>query len=706
MLPANQQETRREATSACNASLLEDAVLALEKLAQQEVHLIHETEELFKRQVDSMKSIDDLANYVPDMSKIQVDTKKLASLVDSSSGLVEDVCRKVRKIDLARARLEECLAKVGDILDLKTCQEGVQQAMKANNYEEASIHIKRFLSIDQEQLRKTIAIISGRNHELMPKKSNFLVDIDSLQKMKNSNQQTKEDELILDPAYVDLALAEIDEARGRLVMLCQENMNRAIKEGDSREIERYFKLFPILNQHSEGLQRYSSYLRGRILNPLDDESFKNKRSNQADKLAALYESIAQIIESNHPLVETYYGPGHLMAVIKVIQDECDRLSRRILEEFRNETKLQHVAKIVRSTSMQRSQTNSVNLTPSKLDPGDIDNLLNEITLIISRSEVYLNFVVQKVKDDIESKCEDDSQRQVCLLELYNLVCIECELNQLIQEVGGIYVMLEQYYLNESAKKAILMDQIDMGSTSCFLSSMLNDIFFIIKKCTKRAISTKSNEVFCAIINHCVTLLESTFCQFLEERLGNQQYYSTAFTGKNLDLSQAYNAIQSGRYLQSAGEYADAKAQYLSSLNNLDKACDYINTLREILDADIRKLKPSLVVIEEQQNSKTIDKSATCLEELSQLVQKFTSIINSSLYQLFNSSLRNRLKSELKALMAENPDLAQIVSKNPDDLLPLARNLLVALDRSLKDGLTQKNYSRLVSITGTNIKSLI
>lgn len=676
--------------------------MALEKLDRHEVSLIQETEELFKRQVGSMKLIDHLAKCIPDMSKIEVETKKLASMVDSSSSLVEDVCRKVRTIDSARARLEECLAKVGDILDLKTCQEGVQQAMRAQNYEEASIHIRKFLSIDQEQLRKTIDIVAGRNpSEARPKKHNLLVGVDSLQ--KSANSQAKDEEMILDPAYVDLALAEIQEARGKLLILCQEKMKCAIEEANATEIERYFKLFPILNQHSEGLERYASYLRGKILDPLNDDNLKVKKANHADKLAALYESIAQIVDSTQPLVETYYGPGHLIAVVKVIQDECDRLSRKILEEFRNETKLQQIAKIVRSSSMQRSQTSSINLAPSKLDPGDIDNILNEITSIISRSEVYLNFVVQRVKDDIELKCENDSQRQACLLQLYNLVCIECELNQLIQEVGGIYVMLEQYYLNESAKKAILMDQIVMESTSCFLSSMLDDIFFIIKKCTKRAASTKSDEIFCAIINHCVAFLESTFCQFLEDRLGNQQYFPTAFTGKNLDLSQAYNAIQSGRYLQSAGEFETAKAQYFSSLNNLDKACEYLNRLRGILDEDINKLKPSLIVLKQQA---TTNKSATCLDELTQLNNKFTSIINSSLYQLFNSSLRNRLQSLLKTWIAEIPDLSKIVKKKPDETLPLARNLLAALDKSWKGGLREENYSRLVYITSTHIQSLI
>lgn len=683
------------------SSLLEDAELAIEKLAHQEVTLIKEAEVLFKKQVEYIRLIDKLQDFIPNMEKIEIDSKQLTSLVDSSSTLVEDVCSKVRRIDLAKARLEDCLSKVSDILDLGTCRNGMIKAMEENNYEEAAMHIKRFLSINQDELQKTISIICSKQNNLN-------------QPFSRPEQQADQDpssKAVVDPLFMNSALLELDEARGRLLQLCQQNITKSINEGNTRDIERYFKIFPMLNEHQDGLHRYAEYLQSKIVDAQVDKTFKSKQINQANKLAALYESIAKLIDQHQPLVETYYGPGCLIVVIKIIQKECDRLSRKILEEFRNETKLQQVVKAVRSSSLQTSNQSpstinaNINLNLSKLDPRDIDNILNEISLIVSRSEVYLSFIVQRIKEDINLKSEDEAQRQSYLIQLYNLVCVECELNHLVQEVGGIYVMLEQFYLHESSKKAILMDQVDVDSSSYFISSMLDDIFFIIKKCTKRAISTKSNEIFCAMINHCVILLESMFCQVLDDKLKNQQYYSTTFTAKNLDLSQAYNAIQSGRYLQSSGEFEIAKAQYFSALNSLSKASDYIHTLRNMLDVDIKKLKPSLLVNEQQQDNQ-MEKSVTCLNELSRLVTRFTSVANSSLYQLFNVSLRSRLKTELKNIINENPDLTSIVSDNPEEVTSLAKSLLATLDRSLQKSLTPENYTKLVSITKDFLSSTL
>lgn len=702
---------------------LEDAELALENLAHQELQLIIDTEELFKKQVHYVKQIDQLRAHTPNTDQINTSTKRLASLVDSSTLLVGDVCSRFRQIDLAKNRLDDCLTRISDILDLKTCRVGLMNAMQSSNYEEAAMHIKRFLSIDQKELQKTInIIICGDQVSYWPqsKTNHLLMNLDNKSEPPNDQQTVASDvkqatqvnssnlkHNSLDPRSINLALRELGEARVKLLHLCRDSMAKAIKDGNSRDIERFFKIFPMLNEHQDGLSRYSEYLKDMIVNQRVGEILGSKEVNQADKLAALYESIAKLIDSHQPLIETYYGPGHLIEVIKAIQKECDRLSRKILEEFRNETQLQAVAKIVRSSSLYivnqniapqyKQSTSQLNLAPSKLDPRSVDKILNEMSLIVSRSEVYLSFVVQRIKDDMQSKSENEAQRKTNQVELYNMIFYECELNHLTQEVGGIYVMLEQFYLNESSKKAIVMDQIDIDPAhSCLISSMLDDIFFIIKKCTKRAVSTRSNEVFCAIINHCVTLLESTFCQVLDERLKNQQYY-TSFSTKNLDFNQAYNAIQSGRYLQSTNDQEKSNAQYFSALNNLEKACDYLNTLRGILNVDIKKLKPSILLLNSKPDNQ-LEKSVACLNEMSGLVGAFSKTIKSSLHHLFSTSLRSRIKTELKVVMDENADLVGIVTQSANELENLAKSLLRTVDPCLEKNLLPENYLKLVNIT--------
>lgn len=42
------------------------------------------------------------------------------------------------------------------------------------------------------------------------------------------------------------------------------------------------------------------------------------------------------------------------------------------------------------------------------------------------------------------------------------------------------------------------------------SSMVDDVFYIVKKCIGRALSSSSIDCLCAMINHSITELESEF----------------------------------------------------------------------------------------------------------------------------------------------------------------------------------------------------
>ena len=43
--------------------------------------------------------------------------------------------------------------------------------------------------------------------------------------------------------------------------------------------------------------------------------------------------IARVVETHQPIVETYYGPGHLYTLITHLQQECDRQAQKIVDKF-------------------------------------------------------------------------------------------------------------------------------------------------------------------------------------------------------------------------------------------------------------------------------------------------------------------------------------------------------------------------------------
>ena len=51
----------------------------------------------------------------------------------------------------------------------------------------------------------------------------------------------------------------------------------------------------------------------------------------------------------------------------------------------------------------------------------------------------------------------------------------------MQELIGSYIMMEEYFMREMVLKAVSMDMSEEGSLT---SSMVDDAFFIVKKCVR------------------------------------------------------------------------------------------------------------------------------------------------------------------------------------------------------------------------------
>lgn len=94
-----------------------------------------------------------------------------------------------------------------------------------------------------------------------------------------------------------------------------------------------------------------------------------------------------------------------------------------------------------------------------------------------------------------------------------------------------------------------MDQADPSLTT---SSMVDDAFFIVKKCVRRALSSSSVDGVCAMLNHANSVLEQDFREILYSKL--RQGFPSGF-----DITQAYNLMQSS-FQQGKLQYADAETQ--------------------------------------------------------------------------------------------------------------------------------------------------
>ncbi|KAF7242830.1 Conserved oligomeric Golgi complex subunit 4 [Varanus komodoensis] len=128
---------------------LADLEAAYSRLCGEEKAVAEELEILLEEQGTIENKMAALHRMGPNLQLIEGDAKQLAGMITFTCNLAENVSSKVRQLDLAKNRLYQAIQRADDILDLKFCMDGVQTALRNEDFEQAAAHIHRYLSLDK-----------------------------------------------------------------------------------------------------------------------------------------------------------------------------------------------------------------------------------------------------------------------------------------------------------------------------------------------------------------------------------------------------------------------------------------------------------------------------------------------------------------------------------------------------------------------------
>ncbi|KAL3280546.1 hypothetical protein HHI36_003778 [Cryptolaemus montrouzieri] len=632
----------------------------LEKLQIEEDSLQEEMSTIMNQAPFLNEKIKSLKKLVPALKIIEHDAVGLVNTINDISDSSEKISGKIRLLDEARSRVQECQSRVCDLIDLEICSQGVQAAILDSDYEKGAAHVHRFLSMDQSLLQKTANDVENI--------SNTLKSVRTLQ-----------------------------DATSQLRALVEHKFNEAVRNEDLVSIERFFKIFPLLGIHEVGITEFCTYLRGKVsltaeknLKTAITTPISDKRYNIifADTLTLLFEGLAKVIDIHQPLLETYYGPGRLFSAVNILQKECDVQVRRIFNEW---MKCRQINKKMQQISeISRIGPNSSFSKLERIDPKDLDILIGEITFMHYRSELYIRFIQRKVMADIEIGILDSQKKEECI-NAFSQALNNSELTQLKHELLSHYLRLEQYFMEESINKAVAMDSVDSSQQT---SSMVDDTFFIVRKCIRRSISSGNLDGICAIINTACRVLENDFCDVLRSKL--RQGYPSGY----LDLTQAYNVLQSsiqqGR-LQS-GDTEQSRTAFIVALNNADSCIEYVDALCEGVLKEIENALPGM-------NSNEHGKLESCLSGLSSVTSNLKEIIEYGIQQLRSSVIKPRVNPWVDAFLNISHQFTEeelsVYEAGETFVQTLIMNLESLLS-SFKDMLTVANYDAFVGALTTEV----
>ncbi|XP_048402250.2 conserved oligomeric Golgi complex subunit 4 isoform X3 [Stegostoma tigrinum] len=582
-------------------------------------------------------------------------------MITFTCNLAENVSSKVRQLDLAKNRIYQAIQRADDILDLKFCTDGVQTALRNEDYEQAAAHVHRYLSLD-----KSVIELS---------------------------RQGKEANII------DANLNLLQEAEQRLRVIVAEKFHVAIKEGDLPQVERFFKIFPLLGLHEEGLNKFSEYLCKQIADKAEENlhlALSTEMSDRraavtfADTLTLLFEGIARIVETHQPIVETYYGPGRLYTLIKYLQVECDQQVEKVVDKFIQQRDYHRKFQRVQN-SMMRS------LTVDKIEPRELDTILAEVTLMNARAELYLRFLRRRITADFEvcdavASEEVKQEHQKALDKLCNL----CLLSRNMQELIGYYITMEEYFMREMVNKAVAMDVCEKGQLT---SSMVDDVFFIVKKSIGRALASSNIDCLCAMINHSTTVLESDFREVLYNKL-RMGFPATTFQDIQRGVTSAVNimhsSLQQGKFDTKGIESTDeAKQSFLVTLNNVEMCSEYLLTLKKNLESDCTKLFNQGLGAEQAQA-----KIDSCLSDLAAVSNKFKDLLQEGLAELNSTAIKPQIKPWITGFLSISHNIEEEEFNDYEANDPWVQQFILNLEQLMtefKAGLSQVIYDNLTGL---------
>ncbi|XP_062278198.1 conserved oligomeric Golgi complex subunit 4 [Scomber scombrus] len=593
----------------------------------------------------------------PNLQLIGGDASQLSGMITFTCNLAENVSRKVRQLDLAKTRLYNVIQRADDILDLKFCTDGVQTALHNEDYEQAAAHIHRYLSLDQ-----------------------------SVIELSRQGQES---------SAVDASLVMLQEAEQKLKVIVAEKLDEAVAAVDLAQVERFFKIFPLLGLHQQGLARFGQYLCTQLASKAEENlllatggDLGEKRAPLvfADTLTLLLEGIARVVETHQPIVETYYGPGHLYTLITHLQQECDRQAQKIVDTFIQQRGYHNKFQIVQNSMMK-------SVPGERLEPRELDPVLAEVTLMNARAELYLRFLRRRMMADFEvgdaqSITQEHQQNVEKLLK-------HCMLSRTMQELIGYYIPMEEYYMRESVNKAVTMDIYEKGQLT---SSMVDDCFYIVKKCISRALSSSSIDCLCAMINHANSVLESDFREVLYNKL-RQGFPATTLQDIQRGVSSAVSLMQSslqqGKFNTLGIESTEnAKAAFLVTLNNGEVCSENITTLKRNLENDCSKL------FSQGSGSGEKAKIESCLSDLVNTSTKFKDLLQEGLTELNTTAIKPQIKPWISCFLSISHNIEEEEFNDYEANDPWVQQLIVNLEQLMgefKTALSPVIYDTLTSL---------
>ncbi|KAH1097376.1 hypothetical protein J1N35_014297 [Gossypium stocksii] len=576
---------------------------------------------LLSQRTDLDKSLNNLQRSADVLDIVKAESDHMLSNITSTCHLADQVSRKVRELDLAQSRVNSTLLRIDAIVERGNCIDGVRSALDVEDYESATNYVRTFLEIDN--------------------------------KFKDSGSDQRE---------------QLLASKKQLEGIVKKKLMAAVDQRDHATILRFIKLYSPLGLDEEGLQVYVGYLkkvigmRSRLeyenLVELMEQNNGQNQNNQVNFvgcLTNLFKDIVLAVEENDEILRTLCGEDGVVYAIFELQEECDSRGSLIMKKYMEFRKL---AKLSSEINSQNKNLLTVG-APEGPNPREIELYLEEILSLMQLGEDYTQYMVSKIKG--MTTVDPD------LVPRATKAFRTGSFSEVAQDITGFYVILEGFFMVENVRKAIGIDELVPDSLT---TSMVDDVFYVLQSCLRRAISTSNISSVVAVLSGASSLLNNEYYEALQLKVREPNLGAKLFLG--------------GVGVQKTG------TEIATALNNIDLSSEYVLKLKHEIEEQCAEVFPAPTERE---------KVKSCLSELADLSNTFKQAQNAGMEQLA-ATVTPQIRPVLDSVATISYELSESEYAENEVNDPWVQRLLHAVEINvawLQPLMTTNNYDSFVHL---------
>ncbi|XP_041012100.1 conserved oligomeric Golgi complex subunit 4 [Juglans microcarpa x Juglans regia] len=578
---------------------------------------------LLSQRSDLDKQFHHLQKSAEVLDIVSADSQHMLSNVSSTCDLADHVSRKVRELDLAQSRVNSTLHRIDAVVQRSNCIDGVRKALDTEDFELAANYVQTFLQIDA--------------------------------KYKDSGSDQR-----------DQMLA----SKHQLEAIVRKKLSAAVDQRDHPTILRFIRIYSPLGLEDEGLQVYVGYLkkvigmRARLefehMVELMEQSSKNPNQtsqvNFISCLTNLFKDVVLAIEENDEILRGLCGDDGIVYAICELQEECDSRGSLILKKYMEFRKL---ARLSSEINAQNKNLLAVGGGSEGPDPREIELYLEEILSLMQLGEDYTEFMVSKIKGLSSVDPE--------VLPRATKAFRSGSLSKVLQDLTGFYVILEGFFMVENVRKAIKIDEQVPDSLT---TSMVDDVFYVLQSCLRRAISTSNISSVIAMLSGASSLLSNEYHEALQQKAREPNLGAKLFLG--------------GVGVQKTG------TEIATALNNMDVSSEYVLKLKHEIEEQCAEVFPA---------PGDRERVKSCLSELSDMSNIFKQALNAGMEQLV-ATVTPRIRPLLDSVATISYELSEVEYADNEMNDPWVQKLLHAVETNvawLQPLMTANNYDSFVHL---------